>query len=160
MKFVEKLEGTFNYNIEADGYDLIVTDMGDDFRIFIPNSNLVFYEDSKVVMTTKDFNEKIINRDDANVYYIMAQEIIESCLKNPSSADFPSLVFSPQDIGFKKAGNLILVQSYVDADNSFGATVREKWEVQFEVIDMDNYLYDVKYINFGGETTGTYIEMN
>lgn len=160
VKFVEKIEDTFNYNIKADGYSLVVTDVGDDFRIFIPNSSYVFYEDSKVVLTKKEFKDIIVTSDEASVYYIMAQDIITSCLKDPGSADFPSLNFSPEEIGFKKNGDLVLVQSYVDANNSFGATVRSKWEVQFEVLDMNTYSYDLKYINFDGEKSGSYIDMD
>ena len=158
--FVEKLGETFNYKITADGYEIVATDLEDDFRIFIPNSSYVFYEDSKVVMTNENFKDKIVTSDEANIYYIMAQEIITSCLKNPKSADFPSIIFSPDDIGFKKNGNLVLVQSYVDATNSFGATIRSKWEVQFVVLDMDTYSYDLKYINFDGEKAGNYIDMD
>ena len=111
-------------------------------------------------MTNENFKDKIVTSDEANIYYIMAQEIITSCLKNPKSADFPSIIFSPDDIGFKKNGNLVLVQSYVDATNSFGATIRSKWEVQFEVLDIETYTYDLKYINFDGEKSGNYIEMD
>jgi hypothetical protein len=157
--FVEKLGETFNYKITADGYELVATDLEDDFRIFIPNSSYVLYEDSKVIMTKENLKDKTVTRNEASAYYNMAQEIIISCLKNPKSADFPSIIFSPDDIGFKKNGNLVLVQSYVDATNSFGATIRSKWEVQFEVLDMETYTYDLKYINFDGEISGNYIEM-
>ena len=160
VSFGEKIGETLNYKIKADGYDLVATDVGDDFRVFIPDTSYVFYEDSNIVMTKKQFEDKIVSRDEASVYYIMAQDIIYSCLKDPSSADFPSLNFSPEDIGFKKNGDLVLVQSYVDANNSFGATMRSKWEVQFEVLDMDTYSYDLKYINFDGEKAGNYIDMD
>lgn len=158
--FVEKIEDTFNYKIKVDGYELVVTDLGDDFRIFMPNSKHTFYENSEVVMTKEKFEDKIVTSNEANVYYIMAQEVITSCLKNPKSADFPSLIVNPQDIGFKKNGDLVLVQSYVSAENSFGATVSSRWEVQFEVLDMETYSYDLKYINFDGEKSGSYIEMD
>lgn len=160
VSFINKIGETLNYNIKADGYELVVTDVGDDFRIFIPDSSYVFYEDSKVILTKKKFKDKIVTSDEASVYYIMAQDIITSCLKDPGSADFPSLNFSPEDIGFKKNGDLVLVQSYVDANNSFGATVRSKWEVQFEVLNMNTYSYDLKYINFDGEKSGSYIDMD
>ena len=160
MKFVEKMGGTFNYSIEADGYDLVVTDLEDDFRIFIPSSSYVFYEDGKVLLTVDELNAKKIDKNDRNAYYIIAKEIIMSCLKNPNSADFPSIVTNSQDIAMQKDGDIVAVQSYVDAQNSFGTNVRSEWVVQFKVIDLDLYSYELVYLNIDGEISGEFINMD
>lgn len=160
LEFLEKLGETLNYSIKADSYQVVVTDLGDDFRIFIPNSNYVFYEDGEIILTISELKEKSIDRNDQNSYYIIAKDIVTSCLKNPKSADFPSIVTSAQEIGMQKDGDIIVVQSYVDAQNSFGATVRSKWLVQFRVIDLKSYSYELMYLNIDGETSGEFVDMN
>lgn len=158
LEYEQRLGDTSNYEIIADGTDMVITAMQDYYRVFIPNTSNVFYEDGEVLMTAEEYNDKKISYDDAIVYYIMAQEIIEQNLVNPKSADFPSMAFSGGDIGFAKTGDVITVQSYVDAKNSFNAVVRSNWTVQFIPIDMTTYTYETTYINIDGNTTGTYTE--
>lgn len=160
LEFKEKVDDTFNYKIYADGYEVIITDIIDDVRIFIPNSSYIFYEDGEVVLTKAKFDDKKIDHYDQYSYYIMAQDIVTSCLKNPNSANFPSIVTSPGEISMQKNGDLIAVQSYVDAENSFGAEVRSKWTVQFIVLDMNTYSYELVYANVDGNKIGEFIEMD
>lgn len=160
FEFVSQLDGTTNYEIVADGYNMILTASDDVYRIFIPNSSYTFYEDGKVKMKVSELENKTIDNSSSSKYYIMAQEIVENCLKNPKSADFPSIVTHPEEIAMQRNGDIVSVQSYVDASNSFGATVRSKWMVEFKVSDLDNYLYEILYINIDGETSGEYVELD
>ncbi len=61
--------------------------------------------------------------------YTQAQEILKKYLKAPASADFPTMrnasIEALQDDGFK-------ISSYVDAQNSFGANLRQNWSVVFQ----------------------------
>lgn len=159
ISFSQKLGETSNYEIVADGTYVVVTAIDDYCRVFIPNTSYVFYDDGDVLMTASDFESSIISENDKITYYIMAKEIITDNLVNPASADFPSLTFSPQDIGFAKTGDVITVQSYVDAKNALNATIRSKWTVQFIPIDFDTYTYNTTYINIDGESSGTYTEI-
>lgn len=160
LEFNGKLAGTTNWKVEADGYDIIVTASDDLYRVFIPESSIVFYEDNKILMTKKDMEAKIIGRAEMGPYYQMAQEVIRGCLKNPNSADFPSIVTHPEEIAMQKNGDIIAVQSYVDAKNSFGAEVRSKWTVQYKVVDLKSYMYEVIFINLDGESSGEFIDMD
>lgn len=159
ISFSQKLGETSNYEIVADGTYMVVTAMDDYCRVFIPNTSYVFYDDGDIILTASDFDNSRVKESDKAIYYIMAQEIITNNLVNPASADFPSLTFSPQDIGFAKTGDVITVQSYVDAKNALNATVRSNWTVQFIPIDSDTYTYDTTYINIDGESSGTYTEI-
>lgn len=161
LSSIEKVDDTLNYTVNANGYEIMVTKISDtDFRIIIPNSDYVFYENDSVSMTYDEFKDRQIDSTDMTIYYSMAKEIIENSLKNPSSADFPSIVFSLQDISMQKKGDLIAVQSYVDAENSFGGTIRSKWTVQFKVIDKESYSYEPTYISIDGNGTGQFIDMD
>lgn len=154
IKFIEKMGETLNYSITADGYDVVITDMGDDFRIFIPNSDTIFYDDGEVVTTLEVLEMKKIDQNDYSTYAIMAESIIESCLVSPSSADFPWHT----EYGYEKFGDIVAVQGYVDAKNALGVEIRNQWVVQFTVLDMDTFSCQPIYINIDGEETGEFIE--
>ncbi len=160
LEYIGQIDGTTNYEISADGYDIVVTASDDVYRVFIPNSSYTFYEDGKVKMAVSELEARTIDSNASNRYYIMAQEIVENCLKNPKSADFPSIVTHPEEIAMQRNGDIVAVQSYVDATNSFGATIRSKWLVEFKVLDLENYSYEILYINMDGETSGEYVELD
>lgn len=159
LKYNGKLGETSNYEIIADGTNMVITAMDDYYRIFVPNTDYVFYEDGTVLLSAQEFNDKKIDVHDRDVYYIMATEIVTNNLKNPSSADFPSSVTHPEEIAMEKNGNIITVQSYVDAKNSFNAKVREYWTVQFIVYDIQNYSYEPTYIKIGNDESGSLLDM-
>ena len=71
-------------------------------------------------MTVEELKNRTINHNDMSPYYMMAKNIVESGLKSPRSAKFPSIVTRPEEIAMSKNGDIIAVQSYVDAENSFG----------------------------------------
>jgi len=55
------------------------------------------------------------------------KEAVTSELKSPATADFPNL----PEITFKKVGDCsYTVSGYVDAQNSFGATVRSAFDAR------------------------------
>ena len=101
-----------------------------------------------------------IDQYDAIYYMQIAEEIVKGNLKDPRSAKFPSIVTNSSEIGMQKKGDIVGVQSYVDATNSFGAKVRTKWLVEFEVVDLSKYSYKTVYIKIGDSTAGEYVDLN
>lgn len=160
IEYVERMDDTSNYEITADGNDIVMTASDKVYRIFIPESDYVFYEDGKVKLTAKKLEDTTIDQNEGSSYYIMAQEIVKESLLNPRGAKFPSYVFNSDDVAMQKDGKLIAVQSYVDATNGYGATVRTKWTVQFVVTDIDSFSYDLKYVKVGDDSYGTFEKMN
>lgn len=158
VEFKEQLGDTSNYEITGDGTYMVITAMEGCYRVFIPDTSYIFYEDGKVIMTAEEFGNMMISNDDAIIYYIIAQDIVCQNLKNSNSANFPSINFSSQDIFMKKIDDIITVQSYVDAKNSFNIKVRSNWTVQFIITDKDSFSYELKYINIDGQSSGTYTE--
>lgn len=149
--FCENIEDTDNYSILANDRNLVVTVIDNDFRIFKPNSDIVLYENGQLLMTNSDMEEKIVDPDEAVVWFAIAQGIIEENLKNPKSADFPS----HDEAEYQVIGNIIAVRSFVYAENSFGAEVKSNWVVQFMLNEDESYV--VNYIEIDGQKTGEFI---
>lgn len=72
-----------------------------------------------------------VNRIDDTISALItiSQEAVESKLKAPKTAEFP-LGYDEYEI--QQNGNTYTVSSYVDAENSFGAKIRNTFTVQFE----------------------------
>lgn len=152
--------GNSNYDFESAEYNFTVTASDDVYRIFQPNGGAVFYEDGEVRNSVADIKGKTIDSYDRSAYYIMAQGIVEQGLKNPRSAKFPSIITRPEEISMAKNGDIIAVQSYVDAQNSFGATVRSNWTAQFMVVNISTYSHEPLYLNIDGVAVyGEWINM-
>lgn len=69
---------------------------------------------------------------------------IQKMLKSPSTASFPNSAFQAED--YKKVlvqdgtdNQIWYIQSYVDSQNSFGATARSYWSVKIQVYDDETY---------------------
>lgn len=153
--------GTMNYDFTSERYNFTVTVSDDVYRVFQSSGGFVFYEDGQVKNTISDVESKIIDRNDRSAYYFMAQRIVEAGLKNPGSADFPSIVTRPEEIAMSKKDDVVAVQSWVEAKNSFDAKVRSQWIVEFRVIDLDTYSYEPIYLSVDGEVLfGEYLNLD
>jgi len=62
--------------------------------------------------------------------FITAQEYVKDNLKSPSTAKFPFLEYSWSDPD--TATNTIIIKSHVDAQNAFGATIRNTFYVKLK----------------------------
>lgn len=63
--------------------------------------------------------------DWVEVSYV-AEEIVKQRLRAPATADFPS---SPDQWRITKEDGMVRVRSYVDAQNAFGATLRNTFDI-------------------------------
>lgn len=70
------------------------------------------------------------NNINATCYYY-SQRLVKEKLKSPKSAEFPSY----SDNFAKKNGNTITISAYVDAENSFGVSIRTNYIATIEVKD-------------------------
>jgi hypothetical protein len=74
--------------------------------------------------------------------FMFAEKLIKPILKCPSTADFPfdSITYSslpPMKDSSGKTAQAWLVKGAVDAENSFGAKVRSRWEIVVAQVDDD-----------------------
>lgn len=58
-----------------------------------------------------------------NMAFIICKDFVKARLRAPASADFPFMDFESKVIGT----NEYSVRSYVDAQNAFGAQLRQNW---------------------------------
>ena len=67
---------------------------------------------------------------DAIELHVQAQQFVKQGLKAPSTAKFP---LEPVSAGTDGSG-LYQVESYVDSQNSFGASIRSEWMVNMRLV--------------------------
>lgn len=77
------------------------------------------------------------------VAYTIAEDTVEAQLKAPSSAKFSN----KNETSISVHNNVWIVSGWVEAQNSFGATIRNKYTVQITFINSDNYTIDFCSIN-------------
>lgn len=156
IEFVEKnAVGDIMFDINADDYLLRVT-LDDENIYSVDCGGYKLYDGEKVLMDKNGILDREIDNESA--YYSIAKEIVESALKSPSTAEFPS-IFS-DDIKMARNKDIVVVQSYVDSQNSFGAMIRSEWLVQFKVTDISSYSYQLVYANIDGNIYGEYLEID
>lgn len=68
---------------------------------------------------------------------VVAQRFVRNQLKSPSTAEFPAC----HTMTISRAGNTWTVASYVDAQNSFGAMLRNRFLAEIEYQPSDNQWY-------------------
>lgn len=84
-----------------------------------------FYKDNAIILHFKDFT---MTGDEKSNYNIDAQKRIKSLLKSPNTAKFPSIT----EWKFGKDYGAVTLQSYVDSQNSFGATVHGQFQIKYD----------------------------
>jgi hypothetical protein len=97
---------------------------------------------SCIAFTGNDSGNK---KDYATMAFIQCTVYVENRLKSPSTADFPaSSISNIQDLG----NNVFEIRSYVDAQNSFGAVIRNNFYCKIQYIgDAEGDGYDMKNWN-------------
>ena len=102
--------------------------------------------DSGTTSKTKS-SQKKINRpkkdwreiDNSTMAYITMEDFVTQRLKSPKSAEFPG-VFDGRGDHVKYLGNQkYRIISYVDAQNSFGATIRNNFVGEIEQVDKNRW---------------------
>lgn len=146
--------GNINYDITADGYSIMIA-VDDDGIYRAMCGNYVLYENDSIKLTKVDLENRDIGGRESD-FYVIAKEIVSLNLKSPSSAVFCSL----SDCQMQKNGDLVAVKGYVDAINSLGAQLRNDFLVEFRIIDLDSYSYEMVHININGDVSGEFIDLN
>ena len=60
----------------------------------------------------------------------------------------------------QRKGNIVAVKSYVESKNDFGVEVRNDWLVEFEIVDVGTYSYNLLSANMGGEEIGEFMDLD
>lgn len=120
-------EGEKGYRMKTkDASNIIIYTRADSTLFKVRYADVDLYADGEVKSSIKDL---IITNDERTSLQISSQEAIKTLLKSPSTAKFPNITHWK----FGKENGVTIVQSYVDAQNSFGAETRS--EFQFKIKD-------------------------
>lgn len=99
----------------------------DGTNMFSDNNHNGFISDSdELTAEQKDF------------FFYIAKEEVKNKLKSPSTAKFP-LTANSSGVTITKSKDIVTVTGYVDAENSFNATIRSSFVVKIGFIDDDKY---------------------
>ncbi len=123
--------GETGYRLKTGNIDNIILYLSSDKSVNqIRYADYDLYVDGSNVATLQDYT---VSKDEVNKYQSLCQEKVKEILKSPSTAKFPAYT----EWGFKQEKNIFTVQGYVDAQNSFGAETRSKFQFIID-IDSDN----------------------
>lgn len=109
-------DAALRYRCPADGIDDFNVQLidGNTFGCLQVTYDMSFYEEWYLPMSISDKSD----------YQYWTQETVKQLLKAPKSADFPSIT---NGWSFGRNQHYVAVQSYVDAQNSFGAEIRSEF---------------------------------
>lgn len=121
----EEIPGSIGFEIK-NGQNIVgFIDIKDNEIDNIQYSDKILYKNGAVQHTLSEY---IISDDEETEFIVKAQEDIKSVLKSPSTAKFP---WYPDEWKMSKKDGSIIVQSYVDAQNSFGAITRSNFQITY-----------------------------
>ena len=77
--------------------------------------------------------------DNSTMAYIMMKDYVCSRLKSPKSSEFPGVFDGMLDHIVYVGDQKYTIKSYVDAQNSFGVSIRNNFKGEIEQISKDNW---------------------
>lgn len=81
------------------------------------------------------YNTALCSADEKGYAWAVAEKEVKESLKAPSTANFPTY----NDGTITKSGSRFTVIGYVDAENSYGAEIRNNFVVIFEKTGSETY---------------------
>lgn len=77
--------------------------------------------------------------DNSTMAYIMMEDFVKNRLKSPSTTEFPGVWDGRADHIRKVGAHTYEINSYVDAENSFGASIRTRFTGTIKQISKDEW---------------------
>ncbi|VIG06753.1 Uncharacterised protein [Clostridioides difficile] len=133
-------DGEKGYRIEFGGSKNIILYMNKDNSVYnVRWADNDFYKNGRVVSKVSDYT---LTMDEKTALQLQCQNGVSAILKSPSTAKFPNIT----KWMFSKNKEEIVVQSYVDSQNSFGATMRSEFQIVFtsDGKDVKSFVFDGK----------------
>ncbi len=139
----EEIPDSIGFAIKSGNQIVGFIDIKDNKVDNIQYSDKILYKNGSIQHTLSEY---LISADEERELIVKAQEDIESVLKSPSTAKFPW----PDEWKMSKKSDSITIQSYVDAQNSFGAVVRSEFQIIYKKGKITSLILDGKeYIKKG-----------
>lgn len=117
------------YRLSSAGANNIIMYLSEDNTIYkIVFSARDIYAEGQVIHGIKYY---MINSDEKSKLNIASQTLVDEVLTAPSTAKYPLITEWSFSKDFDK--NIIQVSSYVDAQNAFGANIRNDFIIQYQI---------------------------
>ncbi|BDH60147.1 hypothetical protein MTP04_02770 [Lysinibacillus sp. PLM2] len=97
----------------------------------------ILYSEGSVKSQLDDF---VLTNNEMTNLQLQAEETIKTLLKSPSTAKFPNIL----DWNMWIEGDITYVQSYVDAQNGFGAELRSEFQLKIQDDTIISLIFDGK----------------
>lgn len=130
-------EGSIGYRIKKDGINAVMY-LKDGKVLCIKYADKFLYNNGEY--PDKLSNYIITEQEKSDLIY-KCENVINSILKAPSTAKYP---WSYDEWKMVKDNGEIVVQSYVDAENSFGAKMRSKFQFIIKNNKITSLIFDGK----------------
>lgn len=130
IKSIEHDELLDNAYFDGDTGYRLSTNIADNIILYLNADKIVYqihyagnalYSDGTVQAKLTDYI--FTNKEVSSLQY-NCEDMVKQVLKSPSSAKFPNFT----EWGFSKDPSQIIVQGYVDSENSFGANIRSDFQ--------------------------------
>lgn len=116
-------EGETGYRIKTPYANNIILYLDKDKNVSqIRYMDMDFYADKEVKDTMDNY---FLSGEEASMLQIKCKKFVQQLLKSPKSAKFPNIT----EWAMEKNKNIVRVQSYVDAQNGFGAEIRNDFQI-------------------------------
>lgn len=128
------------YRISANGMNNIIVYVLNGKVTLVRYADITFYENGTVIKSLDDY---AITFNEQSDYYITSMDIVKAALKAPSTAEFPNIT----EASIWKEDGIVIVQSYVEAQNSFGAMLRSEYQIKYEGTTPTSFILDgIEYL--------------
>lgn len=119
---------TCKAQVEYEGYIFDVSGDADNTVTYIGSGNIPFLQNGQI----QDVNTRIVTQTQKSILIVQAESDVKENLKAPSTAEFPGHVLEADEWVVNKNGDIFSVSSWVDAQNSFGAQIRNTFFITYK----------------------------
>lgn len=154
-------EGMFgkNYTVTYEGGSYTAY-TNDKEIVSVQRDYFILYDNiEKITLTIEDYNvwaaeEKAreeelarttLTSEETSFFVEFSKTIIKANLKAPSTADFAGSFWSPYEgWEYSRDGSVVMIKSYVDSQNSFGAMIRTNFLITYEYVGGTATVVDIQ----------------
>jgi len=126
-------EGEKGFRIEKENVSNVILYLNSDSSVYqLKFADHILYENGTTLAVIDDF---ILSNQQKSDIQFQSQEALKKVLKSPSTAKFPNIL----EWSIEKVNGEIIVNSYVDSENGFGAMIRSEFQLKVK----DNTIYSL-----------------
>lgn len=102
-------------------------------KVSVEESKEITEPQEDVTVEEIHINPNVVSDAEYIHYTTEAERIISSMLLSPSTAEFPGAFFGAQHWNVYKSDGYIIIESWVDSQNAFGAVIRNDYQISVDL---------------------------